>query len=60
MISCDQHDRVLSSLVTMVMSVYLSHVLPSEYGVRKSVFFPIIGKNITVYACKLIVLEYFI
>ncbi|XP_065901227.1 ABC transporter A family member 9-like isoform X2 [Dysidea avara] len=34
---------MLSSLVTMVMSMYLSYVLPSEYGVRKSVFFPIIG-----------------
>ena len=30
----------------MVMSMYLSYVLPSEYGVRKSVFFPIIGKKL--------------
>ncbi|XP_065901244.1 ABC transporter A family member 9-like [Dysidea avara] len=34
---------VLSSAATMVVSVYLSHVLPSEYGVRKNVFFPIIA-----------------
>ena len=35
-----------STVVLMIVSVYLSFVLPSEYGVRKNPFFPIIGKNI--------------
>lgn len=34
----------LSTIGLIVVSVYLSFVLPSEYGVRKSPFFPIIGK----------------
>ncbi len=33
-----------SSVVLMVASVYLSYVLPGEYGVKKSPFFPIIGE----------------
>ena len=32
-----------STIVLMFVSVYLSFVLPSEYGVRKNPFFPIIG-----------------
>jgi hypothetical protein len=32
-----------STVVLMVLSVYLSYVLPSAYGVRRSPFFPIIG-----------------
>lgn len=41
----------LSTIGLMFVSVYLSFVLPSEYGVRKSPFFPIIG---TIYMCKYI------
>ena len=33
-----------STIVLMFVSVYLSFVLPSEYGVRKNPFFPIIGR----------------
>ena len=33
-----------STIGLMFVSIYLSFVLPSEYGVRKSPFFPIIGK----------------
>ncbi len=33
----------LSTLVLMFIGFYLSYVLPSEYGVRKNPFFPIIG-----------------
>ena len=33
-----------STIALMFISVYLSFVLPSEYGVRKSPFFPIIGQ----------------
>ena len=33
-----------ATVVLMVLSVYLSYVLPSDYGVRRSPFFPIIGK----------------
>ena len=33
-----------STVVLMIVSVYLSFVLPSEYGVRKNPFFPIIGQ----------------
>ena len=33
------------TVLLMFVSVYLSYVLPSEYGVRKSPFFPIIGKK---------------
>ena len=43
--SHDLNIRGASSLVTMVISVYLSYVLPSEYGVTKSPIFPIIGKR---------------
>jgi hypothetical protein len=32
-----------STIALMFISVYLSFVLPSEYGVRKNPFFPIIG-----------------
>ena len=32
-----------STLVLIVVSIYLSYVLPGEYGVRKSPFFPLIG-----------------
>ena len=32
-----------STVLMMILSVYLSFVLPSVYGVRKSPFFPIIG-----------------
>lgn len=32
-----------STVALMIISVYLSFVLPSEYGVRKNPFFPIIG-----------------
>ena len=32
-----------STVGLMIISVYLSFVLPSEYGVRKNPFFPIIG-----------------
>ena len=33
-----------STLVLIVISIYLSYVLPGEYGVRKSPFFPLIGR----------------
>ena len=33
----------LDTLVILVASMYLSYVLPGEYGVRMSPFFPIIG-----------------
>ncbi len=33
-----------STILLMVLSVYLSFVLPSSYGVRKSPFFPILGR----------------
>ena len=33
-----------STIALMFVSVYLSFVLPSEYGVRKNPFFPIIGQ----------------
>lgn len=33
-----------STVLLMILSIYLSYVLPSDYGVRKSPFFPIIGK----------------
>ena len=33
-----------STLCLIVLSPYFSAVLPSEYGVRKSPFFPIIGE----------------
>ena len=33
----------LETLVLLVLSVYLSYVLPGDYGVRKSPFFPLIG-----------------
>ena len=32
-----------STLVLIVVSIYLSYILPGEYGVRKSPFFPLIG-----------------
>ena len=32
-----------STLVFILASIYLSYVLPGEYGVRKSPFFPLIG-----------------
>ena len=34
-----------STVLLMFVSVYLSYVLPTEYGVRKSPFFPLIGKR---------------
>ncbi len=34
----------VSTIVLFIISVYLSYVLPGEYGVRKSPFFPITGK----------------
>ena len=43
--SHDLNTRGLSSMVTMALSVYLSYVMPSEYGVAKSPFFPITGKK---------------
>ena len=33
-----------STVALMLLSMYLSYVLPSDYGVRKSPFFPITGK----------------
>ena len=33
-----------STIVLMILSVYLSYVFPGEYGVKKSPFFPIIGE----------------
>jgi ABC-type multidrug transport system fused ATPase/permease subunit len=33
----------LETLVLLVLSVYLSYVLPGDYGVRKSPFFPLIA-----------------
>ncbi|CAI8001111.1 ABC transporter A family member 7, partial [Geodia barretti] len=33
----------LDTLVLLVLSVYLSYVLPGDYGVRKSPFFPLIA-----------------
>ena len=35
------------TLVLLVLSVYLSYVLPGDYGVRKSPFFPLIGMYIS-------------
>ena len=32
-----------STILLLLVSIYLSYVLPSEFGVRKSPFFPIIG-----------------
>ena len=37
-----------STVVLMLLSFYLSYVLPSEYGVRKNPFFPIIGKTYSI------------
>ena len=33
-----------STIALIFVSIYLSYVLPSEYGVRKSPFFPLIGQ----------------
>ena len=33
-----------STVALIFISIYLSYVLPSEYGVRKSPFFPLIGQ----------------
>ena len=38
-----------STVVIMIVSVYLSYVLPSTYGVRKSPFFPIIGTGFSIF-----------
>ena len=32
-----------STILLLFISFYLSYVLPTEYGVRKSPFFPLIG-----------------
>ena len=37
----------LDTLVILVLSVYLAHVMPGEYGVRRSPFFPIIGHSLS-------------
>ena len=36
-----------STIALIFISIYLSYVLPSEYGVRKSPFFPLIGQFLT-------------
>lgn len=36
--------RAGSSLLFNLLGAYLAFVLPQEYGVRKSPFFPIIGE----------------
>lgn len=33
-----------STVLLLFVSLYLSYVLPTEYGVRKSPFFPLIGE----------------
>ena len=35
----------LDTVVILVLSIYLSYVVPGDYGVRKSPFFPIMGER---------------
>ena len=41
----------LDTVVFLAASVYLSYVLPGDYGVRKSPFFPIIGVGVCMCVC---------